>query len=57
MMHNTTLSDQERLNKVLIAAKRFKQAAEAASRLMWTDKEKAERVLADALKRAEEDGL
>ena len=56
-MHSTIPSDQERLNKVLIAAKRLKQAAETASRLMWTDKEKGERLLSDALKRAEEDGL
>jgi hypothetical protein len=45
------------INRVAITAKALKLAVEQANRLLWTDRERAERILMQALKRAEEDGI
>ena len=45
------------INRLAIAAKSLKLATEQANRLLWTDRERAERILMQALKRAEEDGI
>ena len=45
------------MNRLAIAAKALKLAVEKANRLLWTDRERAERILMQALKRAEEDGI
>jgi hypothetical protein len=45
------------IDRLAIAAKALKLALEQANRLLWTDRERAERILMQALKRAEEDGI
>ena len=45
------------IDRLAIAAKALKLAVEQANRLLWTDRERAERILMQALKRAEEDGI
>jgi hypothetical protein len=45
------------IDRLAFAAKALKLAVEQANRLMWTDRERAERILMQALKRAEEDGI
>ena len=48
---------QARFDKLNIAVKMFKLGVEEASRLLWVDVERAERLLHEALKKAEQDGL
>jgi hypothetical protein len=45
------------INRLSIAAKSLKIAVEQANRLLRTDRERAEQILMQALKRAEEDGI
>ena len=45
------------ISRLAIAAKALKLAVEEANRLLWTDRERAERILMQALKRAEQDGI
>jgi hypothetical protein len=51
------LRAEAEINRLAIAAKSLKVAVEQANRLLRTDRERAEQILMQALKRAEEDGI
>ena len=48
---------EDRLNKIMIAAKSLKIEAERAARIVFTNPVAAEKMLMAALKKAEEDGI